>query len=83
MDESEQILEALLTLGWNITVDDMGSIHAEPGDSQQGGSPIEGEIQNDGTIQWQNVGGARWVMKRARILAIRQRISVAPRPRVL
>ena len=67
----EQVFEALLSLGFDLTIADDGTISAI-----KGTQTLRGKAQQ-GTIEWTDRSAAYQVIERAYIAKLRQRINEA------
>jgi hypothetical protein len=66
MDSDTQVFDALLALGFNVTVDDAGNITAE-----RNQNVTTGKIEDGGRVVWTEPMG--WALKEARIQDFKRR----------
>jgi hypothetical protein len=66
MDDGVLIFDALLALGFNLTVDDAGNIAAE-----RNGNVTTGKVEDGGRVTW--VENMDWALRDARIKELKRR----------
>ena len=71
MNTGDEGFDALLALGWNVTISDSGDIVAV-----KDGISVRGIVQDDCTISWQGYESTvQWAVKQSRIRDLRERVQ--------